>query len=101
MTFFHLAAYGVQIFAFATLIMTMFVTSSLHVRPDHPKSRTITQVNWLSIGAAIVAGAINITAIINGITAVLGIALFITVITTVLTAGCLYALSETNDTDDD
>lgn len=107
MAFMTLAAYSIQMLTTATLILTLFINSALYHRPDHSQIRLITQINWMSLGAAVVAGLINITAILKNITAIFGIAMFISVVTVALTAGCLFALRDTpvsdrgNNADDD
>lgn len=89
-----LSAYGIQLFSFSTLVITLFINNGLHAYPDHPKSRLITQINWMAIGAALVAAMINITAILGNLTGILVIAFVITTVTLVLTTGCLVILRD-------
>lgn len=98
-------AYITQLLTLATLIMTMFINSTL-VRnntdktnnPEKQNSKIITQINWMCIGAGIVASLINIHGVITGNSGIITIAIIVTVITTILTGACLYALH--NDEDD-
>lgn len=107
MAFVTFAAYSIQMLTTATLILTLFINSALYHRPNHPQVRLITQINWMSLGAAVVAGLINITAILKNINAIFGISMFISVTTVALTAGCLFALRDIpeggrgNNADDD
>lgn len=99
MAFVTFAAYSIQMLTTATLILTLFINNALYHRPNHPQVRLITQINWMSLGAAVVAGLINITAILKNINAIFGIAMFISVITVTLTAGCLFAMRDIPDGD--
>lgn len=99
-------AYTTQLLTLATLIMTMFINSTL-VRSnagneealETQKTKIITQINWMCIGAGVVASLINIHGVINTNNGIITIAIIVTVITTILTGACLYALNEDGDKD--
>lgn len=99
-------AYITQLLTLATLIMTMFINSTL-VRnnaenaeaPEEQKSKIITQINWMCIGAGVVASLINIHGVITENSGIIIIAIIVTVITTILTGACLYALHNDEDSD--